>query len=300
MSIELRVFLLSIVFTFLFYYLFFDFLSNDYYNQFLIFLLPLIWPGIAHGSLDLLIAKKYNLIRDFPSTLYFIILYVLLAFMIVIIWYLAPNIGILLFLVISIIHFGTSDTKPNKQLLLYLVEVLIRGLMPICIPIFFFSAQVNFIFLKLFVTDSFYVEIVKINVYIFYCLILLITILFFYFIKKKTNDNSKLISTEIILIFSCFTFFEPLISFCLYFCFMHSLRHLIDEKKNLGLSNKQLIFNTLPITGLTLLALIFCYFFINFDDNLFKFFPILFISLASLTVPHMLLISWSKTIYSKN
>lgn len=35
-----------------------DQLSGNYLNQVILFSLPLLWPGLAHGSLDLLMAKK--------------------------------------------------------------------------------------------------------------------------------------------------------------------------------------------------------------------------------------------------
>ncbi len=300
MSIELKVFFISIVSALLFYVLFFDHLSNNHFNQFLFFLIPLIWPGIAHGSLDLLIAKKKKLINDVKSTLLFIILYVFLASSIVLVWFFQPNVAILLFLMISIVHFGTSDTKTAQKKIIYLPEVIIRGLIPICVPIYYFSTQINLIFSKLFITDSFYTNLVKLNEIIFFMLIFLIIFLLIFLLMFKRNKEAKMTSLEIITIFLCFVYFEPLISFCLYFCFMHSIRHLIDEKKNLGLSNKQLVLQTLPITSVTIFAMIFCYFFISFDDDYFKFLPILFISLASLTVPHMLMVSWSKSTYKKN
>ena len=37
-----------------------DQLSGNYLNQVILFSLPLLWPGLAHGSLDLLMAKKKN------------------------------------------------------------------------------------------------------------------------------------------------------------------------------------------------------------------------------------------------
>ena len=35
-----------------------DFFSGNYLNQILIFTLPLLWPGIAHGSLDIVDREK--------------------------------------------------------------------------------------------------------------------------------------------------------------------------------------------------------------------------------------------------
>ena len=115
MSVELRVFLFSFLFTFLAYNFFSEFFIGNYFNQFLIFLVPLIWPGIAHGSLDLLIAKKSQLISSIKTIFSFILLYLLLAILIILFWFIKTNIALSLFLIISIVHFGTSDTQNHKK-----------------------------------------------------------------------------------------------------------------------------------------------------------------------------------------
>ena len=300
MSIELRVFLFSSLFTFLAYNFFSEFFINNYFNQFLLFLVPLIWPGIAHGSLDLLIAKKKQLIGSIKTTFSFIFFYLLLAILILLFWFTKPSIALSFFLLISIIHFGTSDTKNHTNKNIYLIEVSIRGLMPISIPIFIYPNEVNFLFSKLFINDNFFYQLAYLNQYIFFLLIFLVIMFFFFSYNVQNKNKLKFSYFEISTIFLCFVCFEPLISFCLYFCFIHSLRHLLEEKKNLDLSNKELILNSIPITIITLLGMIFCYFLIDFDDNYFKFVPILFISLASLTVPHMFIVSWSKVTYNKD
>lgn len=300
MSVELRIFLFFSLFTFLAYNFFSEFFINNYFNQFLVFLIPLIWPGIAHGSLDLLIAKNYRIISNIKTTFGFIFLYLLLAILILLFWFIKPNIALSLFLFISIIHFGTSDTKNHTNKNIYLIEVLIRGLMPVSIPIFIYPNEVNFLFSKLFVSNHFFYQLAYLNQYIYFLLIFLIIMFFVYSYNIQNKSKLKFSYFEIPTIFLCFVSFEPLVSFCLYFCFIHSLRHLIEEKKNLGLSNKELILNSIPITMITLLGMILCYFLIDFDNNNFKFVPILFISLASLTVPHMFIVSWGKVIYNKD
>lgn len=125
----------------------------------------------------------------------------------------------------------------------------------------------------------------------------MILILFFLkdlFSKKsfKKNDYDQTL-IEIFCIFVCFWSFEPLISFSLYFCFLHSIRHLNDEKNILKFSFLKLIKATLPLTFITSFTIVFIYYFLK--DFEYAYVSSLFIILSCLTLPHMILVSFSKT-----
>ena len=88
---------------------------------------------------------------------------------------------------------------------------------------------------------------------------------------------------------------SPLIAFTLYFCFLHSIRHGITlmhelDKKDLKNGLKIFIKKALPLTILTaifcLLGLYLLNNAYNFDSSILK---VIFIGLASLTFPHILL-----------
>tara|TARA_B100001063_G_scaffold94705_1_gene88338 strand:- start:379 stop:813 length:435 start_codon:yes stop_codon:yes gene_type:complete len=90
-------------------------------------------------------------------------------------------------------------------------------------------------------------------------------------------------------------YFSPLLAFTIYFCFLHSIRHSISliselDKNNLANGLKIFVIKALP---LTILTAIFCFLGLyvlnntyNLDSSIFK---IIFIGLASLTFPHILL-----------
>ena len=75
-ALELKIFVFSIFF-FLYslIYLRTLYISN-FYNQLIIFSIPLIWPGLAHGSLDILTAKRFNLIKSKKTFFFFITIYI--------------------------------------------------------------------------------------------------------------------------------------------------------------------------------------------------------------------------------
>ena len=88
---------------------------------------------------------------------------------------------------------------------------------------------------------------------------------------------------------------SPLIAFTIYFCFLHSIRHgitLMYELDENDLKNGLKIFikKALPLTILTatfcLLGLYLLNNSYNFDSSILK---VIFIGLASLTFPHILL-----------
>ena len=89
--------------------------------------------------------------------------------------------------------------------------------------------------------------------------------------------------------------FSPLIAFTVYFCFLHSIRHIISLSYELNendFSNGMKVFikKALPLTIITailyLIASVFLSKFYGLNDVIIK---VIFIGLASLTFPHILL-----------
>ena len=58
--IDTKIFFISILFTYLVVVFYGDFLYSSFINQIIFFSIPLIWPGLAHGSLDIDSAKEKN------------------------------------------------------------------------------------------------------------------------------------------------------------------------------------------------------------------------------------------------
>jgi hypothetical protein len=94
------------------------------------------------------------------------------------------------------------------------------------------------------------------------------------------------------LLIFCFTYFKPLVSFLIYFCFLHSIRHLLYEKLKLNLSLKRLVLNTLPMTVFSCLFI----FFLIITENQSIIFNIshIVIAISSLTISHIFLVNFLK------
>ena len=125
----------------------------------------------------------------------------------------------------------------------------------------------------------------------FFLYLTIVIFLFFLinFVFKKLSVN---LIIEFIMLLFCFIYFKPLVSFFIYFCFLHSIRHLLYEKYKLNLSFKKLFIKTLPMTILSCLFVIFLILTVN-QINIFKLNHII-VALSSLTISHIFLINFLK------
>ncbi len=288
--LETKLFLLIVIIMVPVVLIYHDYFSGKYINQIILFTIPLLWPGLAHGSLDLMIAEKKGLVKNKSEKLIFLAIYIIIPFLFFIIWINYPNLVFLLFLVLSGLHFGISDCVSNFKL----VEVLTRGIIVITFPFKFHLEETLDVFSYFFVDNNF---LLNTRIYFDYLFILLFVLFFILIIKSLGSflefRKSFAFIIELIFLLFCFWFFEPLISFFIYFCFLHSTRHLIDEKINLKLNTFQLIIKTLPMTFITLVFFILMFIFFK-DDVSGLMINYLVVALSSLTVSHILLVNFTK------
>ena len=291
--IATKIFAVSILTMIPIVFLYSDIFKNNYLNQILLFSIPLLWPGLAHGSLDIAIAKKNRIIKSKLETFGFVIIYISVPICFFTFWIYFPEILLVTFLSLSILHFGISDsvtqTGRNK-----LVEVLIRGIIVICLPFKFYPNETIQIF-SFFLVNEEFLRALFIHIdFTYYFLLFLMSLWIFTALSSNFKGiKYKKITFEIVTLFFCFWFFQPLISFFIYFCFLHSTRHLIDEKKKLNLNLAQLIFKTIPMTLITIIFFIIFFLIIKkLPDELNLSYII--VALSSLTIPHILLVNFTK------
>ena len=265
----------------------------------LICLFLILIIGVSHGSLDNLKGRKLFQIYGINNFLIFYLSYILISIIIIILWIIAPSLSLVTFLIIASHHFGKEDSQflitENSffnQLLFFL-----KGSLIIFAPIYFhFDETISIFKLLLVENESFYefLNIIETNKILLYGIILSTFSSIILFAK---NFELKKITFfldyfSILIINYCFS---PLMAFTIYFCFLHSVRHSISlmyelDKDNLTNGFKIFIRKALP---LTILTAAFCFFGLyllnntyNFDSSILK---IIFIGLASLTFPHILL-----------
>ena len=288
---DTKFFLLVNLFFFILILFFGEKIYSNILNQLFIFFIPIIWPGIAHGSLDILTATRKKLIIDSFTKFIFLILYLMIPLVFFFIWQIYPNYVFTVFLILSLMHFGISDKLKSKNLMVA-NEILLRSFIIISLPIVLHNEQTLEIFYFLNISEDYGFFLTEIFQYLVYTIIPLLILYTSNSLIKK--EYGHLI--DIITLLFCFFYFEPLLSFLIYFCFLHSVRHLVNEKKLLKLTNKKLLLNTIPMTLIVSSLLVFFIFIYFYIPNSIKtlFVNNVIISLFCLTISHVLLINFIK------
>ena len=272
---------------------------NNFIISPLICLLLILSIGVSHGSLDNLKGRKLFKILGIKNFFIFYLSYVSIALLVIVLWIIMPYISLVIFLIVASHHFGKEDTQFLIVGNSYLDQLLffLKGSIIIFAPMYFhFNETVSIFKLLLIENETFYetLNLIENNKILLFGIILstLSSIVLFarnFELKKFT------IFLDYFSIIIINYFFSPLVAFTIYFCFLHSIRHsisLISElnKSHLGNGLKVFIKKALPLTILTatfcLIGLYLLNNTYNFDNSILK---IIFIGLASLTFPHILL-----------
>ena len=239
--------------------------------------------------------KILNIYR-IKSKILFYLIYILISGLVILLWNIYPSSTLLLFLFVASYHFGREDTSflykehSNIDQALY----LIKGSLIIFAPLFFHFDETLKIFETLMLSNNFIIflqdEHWLINVSLF------LSILgYFYFIFRNKLQDFEILLLDMLSIIILNFVFSPLIAFTLYFCFLHSIRHIISISHELNKNDflkgvKVFIRKALPLTIITailyLFAALFLSKFFSLNDVIIK---VIFIGLASLTFPHILL-----------
>ena len=262
-------------------------------------LLLILSIGISHGSLDNIKGKKLFKIFGITNFSIFYLIYIVIAITIIILWIIIPVLSLIVFLVVASYHFGKEDTQfliiENSYLnqLLY----LIKGSLIILAPMYFHFDETISIFKLLLVQNENFYEFLNLleNYRILLFGILLATFANILLFAKNYEFKKFTIFLDYFSILIINYYFSPLIAFTLYFCFLHSVRHSITlmlklNETNLNVGFRLFIKKALPLTILTIVFCLIALYFLNnsynFNSSVLK---IIFIGLASLTFPHILL-----------
>ena len=265
----------------------------------LICLILILTIGVSHGSLDHIKGRKLLNILKFENIIIFYLTYIFIAITIIILWILTPAISLIIFLIIASFHFGKEDTQflIKENTYFYQFLFFLKGSLIILSPLYFnFNETISIFKLLLIENETFYssLSFIETNKILYIGIILssLSSLLLFikdYELKKFTIFFDYF---SILILNYCFS---PLLAFTIYFCFLHSIRHSITlifelNENDFNEGFKIFIFKAIPLTFLAIVLCIISIYFLNnnynFDSSILK---VIFIGLASLTFPHILL-----------
>ena len=245
--------------------------------------------GVSHGALDNQKGRLLLKIMNLKRIEIFYLFYIFFSLLIILFWIVLPALTLIIFLLVASYHFGKEDSVFENKLNINFLSffLLAKGSLIILAPLIFHSEETLKIFKDL------NVDILSIDSKILISLLLLSLISNFIICSQLRNSLlSSLDSFTIILLNLTFT---PLIAFTIYFCFLHSIRHsfsLINEinKKKFKKGLIEFSKRALPLTFLTGVIFLIGLFILNnyylLSSAIMK---VVFIGLASLTFPHILL-----------
>ena len=268
-----------------------EYLKNNNLNLLCLFLILTI--GISHGALDNIKGKKLLKFLKIKSISLFYVGYILISLFIILVWFFFPELLLITFLIIASYHFGKEDTdfifykNTLKKDFLY----FLKGSLVITAPLIFHKNKTIEIFKSLNFNIS---EFFIIESEFLYLLLIASLLSSFYLTFKKELDLKS------ILIMDCFSililnyFLNPILAFTIYFCFLHSIRHslslILELDNNIFRGFRSFMKKAIPLTLITAIMYLISLYFINnyyeLDQAVYK---VIFIGLASLTFPHILL-----------
>ena len=267
----------------------FDYLRNN--SLLLVSLLLILSIGISHGSLDHIKGKKLLKILGFKSSVVFYFGYIFIGLTAIIIWLLFPKLLLFLFLLIAAFHFGKEDSEFLNKRKNFELIYFFKGSLIIVAPLLFHKNETLSIFksLNFDITTSF-----LINDEILYFFILLSFFSNIFLSLNKSFDAKSLLFMDFLSILILNYFLNPVLAFTFYFCFLHSIRHSISLIKEINTNLKKglpiFIKKALPLTIITIFGYIFALYILNnYNDLNESIYKVIFIGLASLTFPHILL-----------
>lgn len=236
--------------------------------------------GLPHGALDPWIAQRLGLYDSTKQKIVFITGYLALTALVVLFWLWLPVLSLFIFLMISAWHFsGDWNTSINRPLR------LCAGTLLLLMPIGFHTDTVSTIFQALSgingakLTTTFSLPP--------WLLAVVMTLIAAAAAMKRQWQTSL----DFLSLLGLAYFTPPLIYFTLYFCLLHSPRHLFGIFKSATIAEHLSLMRMMITFTLVSLMLIgglwWLWSAIPPSTLILK---LIFISLAAVTVPHMLLI----------
>jgi Brp/Blh family beta-carotene 15,15'-monooxygenase len=242
--------------------------------------------GVPHGGLDGAVARRLGWPSGLMPWLVFHLAYITLAIFVTVIWWLFPLTSLVIFLLISALHFGASDIASiGSDWLPWLTHgglvcVVIPNLQAGSVePIFAILAGVANANLLMTILSTLFIPWVL--CFIGYCG-------FSYF---KPQFRKALVS--LIVLVGLVSILPPLISFALYFCLCHSRGHMLRLWRSLApLERRRSLREAASYTALAWISLGITFYFLEGTATA-AVIQITFIGLAALTLPHMLLVDFA-------
>jgi Brp/Blh family beta-carotene 15,15'-monooxygenase len=254
--------------------------------------------GLPHGALDLALVQGAS--RGSRDALAAAIgVYLVVSVAVLAVWITAPVVALFGFLAIAVIHFGLGDTEnlhgPQRA-----VEVIARGGFAGIAPLVFHPQTTRDLFNLLVGPSSTANLDAALAVMTTPAMWLWIASLIIAVVWRTLQRAPGWLPAvaELLLTTAVFAVFHPLAAFLLYFCFVHSVRHIADLgaarfPDSAARARRWLLLESFPFTAATVVLGALAWFVfgrtVTFDEGAMR---LIFWGLSALTLPHMILTAW--------
>lgn len=249
-------------------------------------LLGLLLLGLAHGACDQLVLPAYHPVRGrawWPYLLRFVVGYLGLAAVVAVGWWQWPGASVIVFFLLTIWHWGSGDVSAQpRHPVLWALHSVLRGALVFAVPAIAWPAATLHIInslLRFADAPMWAAAVFQAVIYALGWLVLaghLALWVEYAVLGEASRWRTDML--EVLLLVGLFVVLPPLLALGVYFCFWHSLQHVLRLTPLLGY--------TAPARrrGVAWWAL-------GREVGFFvrRSLPILLVSLAALTVLYMLL-----------
>ena len=253
----------------------------------LVALLAVVVIGLPHGALDGAVAMHLGFTHKILHFIRFLGLYVAVASAVVAAWLFAPVLTLIAFLVISIFHFGSGDARSERGWRRRFEIIAHGGLVVVGISQMH-HVDVDVIFAYLVGQDTALVW-QALDVMTVFVGAALIVCLF----QALWHRTLRWTAIELLGLTVLFAYAPPLVGFAVYFCCVHSARHVASILRSLrqDMPVGAMLMNAAGLTVASWAAgAAALWWFADAGSVEPVLLRVVFIGLAALTVPHMILI----------
>ena len=237
-----------------------------------------VFLGLPHGALDSMVASKSFANNRYFSRIAFYASYLCLALSYSFLWSRYPTLGLSCFLAIAAIHFSSDWQDRGSD-----VTRLAYGVTIVTLPALAHPVEVAAIYAALGTTHA--ELLVNVSKVLAVAAVILVGTSGIMQFRRRSSDLY-----EFVAIIAGAMLLAPLVSFTCYFCLLHSPRHLLQTAEELDIAGFRSLFMAVaPVVLITVMLAGTFWFLMPGIPPTNRVLTLVFVGLASLTVPHMIL-----------
>jgi len=242
--------------------------------------------GLPHGAFDGAIARHLGYSRTLGGLIKFITVYLGLAGAVVAFWVWQPGLALALFLLISAVHFGYGDATATNGIA-RAVQIAAHGGVAVFGISLFHLQQVTPIYAALTNGD---IMLAGMMTEMFPIFIMPVAALYLIVAIRDAGLRPRLV--ELALLCLLLSVVPPLVGFAIYFCVIHTGRHMrhIWDRVSSHATPRHILSQAMLFTLASWGGGAMMLWWLDSGNISQDLLQVIFIGLAALTVPHMILV----------